>query len=129
MFKAYVEAKLFVEVESGDHCVIDILSRTLEVIGVFQIELFEKRFILQLRQRKREIISDYARRVSAFRTIALKKLSDEHWSTNCLSGLNDECLRDVVKDHAQFTLIVRELERQDWLEQQRNVLWAKLHQV
>ena len=65
--------------------------------------------------------------MGAIKALALK--SDEHWASNCLSGLNDECLRDVVKDHAQITLIVRELERQDCLEQQLNVLWAKMHRV
>ena len=45
--------------------------------------------------------------VGAFKTLALKKFSDEHWASNCLSGLNNECLREVVKDHAQITLIVK----------------------
>ena len=43
--------------------------------------------------------------------------------------MNDECLRDVVRDHAKITLIVRELQRQDCLEQQLNELWAKMHRV
>ena len=101
----------------------------MQVIGVSQIELIEKRLLLELRQRKGENISDYARRVGAFKTLALKTFSDEHWASNCLSGLNDECLRDVVKDHAKVTLVVRELERQDCLEQQLNGLWAKMHRV
>ena len=117
------------EVELGDSSVIDVLSRTLEVIGVSQIELFEERFLLELRQEKDENISDYARSVGAFKTLAQETFSDEHWAFNCLSGLNDECPRDVVKDHAKITLIVRELERQDCLEQQPNGLWAKMHQV
>ena len=111
-----MDAKLSVEVKLGDPSVIDVLNRTSEVIGVSQIELIEGNFLLELRQGKEENISDYARRVGAFKTLALKTYSDEHWASNCLSGLNDECLRDVVKDHATFTLIVRELERQDRLE-------------
>ena len=43
--------------------------------------------------------------------------------------MNDECLRDVVKDHAKITLIVRKLERQDCLEQQPNGFWATMHRV
>ena len=34
-----------------------------------------------------------------------------------------------MKDHAKVTLIVREWERQDYLEQQLNGLWAKMHRV
>ena len=120
VFNAFLEAKLFVEVELEGPSVLDLLSRTVQVIGVSQIELIEERLLLELRQRKRENISDYARRVGAFKTLALKTFSDEHWASSCLSGLNDECLRDVVKDHAKVTLIVRELERQDCLEQQLN---------
>ena len=82
-----------------------------------------------VRQEKEEYTADYARRVGAFKTLALETFSDEHWASNCLSGLNDECLRDVVKDHAKITLIIRELERQDCLEQQHNGLWTKLHRV
>ena len=129
VFNAFLEAKLFVEVEKEGPSVLDLLSRTVQVIGVSQIELIEERLLLELRQRKGENISDYARRVGAFKTLALKTFSDEHWASNCLSGLNDECLRDVVKDHAKVTLIVRELERQDCLEQQLIGLWAKMHRV
>ena len=129
VFNAFLEAKLFVEVELEGPSVSDLLSRTVQVIGVSQIELIEERLLLELRQRKGENISDYARRVGAFKTLALKTFSDEHWASSCLSGLNDECLRDVVKDHAKVTLIVRELERQDCLEQQLNGLWAKMHRV
>ena len=129
VFNAFLEAKISVKVELGDPSVIDVLSRTSEVIGVSQIELIEERFLLELRQEKEEYIADYARRVGAFKTLALETFSDEHWASNCLSGLNDECLRDVVKDHAKNSLIVRELERQDCLEQQLNGLWAKLHRV
>ena len=129
VFNAFLEAKLFVEVELEGPSVSDLLSRTVQVIGVSQIELIEERLLLELRQRKGENISDYARRVGAFKTLALKTFSDEHWASNCLSGLNDECLRDVVKDHAKVTLIVREWERQDYLEQQLNGLWAKMHRV
>ena len=84
---------------------------------------------MELRQEKEENISDYARRVGAFKTLALETFSYEHWASICLSGLNDECLRDVVKDHAKITLIVRELGRQDCLEQQLNGLWAKMYRV
>ena len=129
VFNAFLEAKLFVEVELERPSVSDLLSRTVQVIGVSQIELIEERLLLELRQRKEENISDYARRVGAFKTRALKTISDEHWASICLSGLNDECLRDVVKDPAKATLIVRELERQDCLEQQLNGLWAKMHRV
>ena len=100
VFNAFLEAKLFVEVELEEPSVSDILSRIVQVIGVSQIELIEERFRLERRQRKEESISDYARRVGAFKTLALKKFSDGHWTSNCLSGLNDECLRDFVGDHA-----------------------------
>ena len=49
--------------------------------------------------------------------------------SNCLLCLNDECLGDVVKDHAQIILIFQELEHQDCLEQQQNRPWAKTHPV
>ena len=115
--------------ELGDPSVIDVLSRTSKVIGVSQIEHIEERFLLELRQRKEETISDNARRVGTFKTLALETFSDEHWASNCLSGLNDECLLDVVKDQAKITIIVRELVHQDSLVSQLDVLWAKLHQV
>ena len=129
VFNAFLEAKLFVEVELERPSVSDLLSRTVQVIGVSQIELIEERLLLELRQGKEENISDYARRVGAFKTLALKTFSDEHWASNCFSGLNDECLRDVVKDQAQITMVVRELVHQDSLVSQLDVLWAKLHQV
>ena len=129
VFNAFLEAKLSVEVELGDPSVINVLSRTSEVIGVSQIELIEERLLLELRQRKEENISDYARRVGAFKTLALKTFNDEHWASNCFSGLNDESLRDVVKVPAKITMIVRELVHQDSLVSQLDVLWAKLHQV
>ena len=129
VFSAFLEAKLSDEVELEEPSVSDILSRTLQVIGVSQIERIEERFLLELRQKTEESLSDYARRVGALKTLALKNFSDEHWASNCLSGLKDECLRVVVKDHVQITLIVRELERQDCLEQQLDVLWAKIHRV
>ena len=44
-------------------------------------------------------------------------------------GLKDESLRDVVKEHAQITLNVQELEGQDCLERQLIVLWAKVHRA
>ena len=129
VLKAFLEAKLSVEVELSDPSVIDVLSRTSEVIGVSQIELIEERFLLELRQEKKENNSDYARRVGAFKTLALETFSDEHWVSNFLSGLIDESLRDVVRDYAKITPIVQELERQDCLEQQLNGLWAKMHRV
>ena len=49
VFNAFLEAKLSVEVELGDPSVIDVLSRTSEVIGVSQIELIEERSLLELR--------------------------------------------------------------------------------
>ena len=76
VFNAFLEAKLYVEVELSDPSVIDVLSRLSEVIGVSQIELIEERFLLELRQEKEENISDYARRVGAFKTLALKTFSD-----------------------------------------------------
>ena len=129
VFNAFLEAKLYVEVELSDPSVIDVLSRTSEVIGVSQIEFIEERFLLELRQEKEENISGYARRVGAFKTLALKTFSDEQWASNCFSGLNDECLREIVNDQTKITLIVRELERQDCLEQQLIGLWAKVHRV
>ena len=128
VFNAFLEAKLSVEVELGDARVIDVLSGTSEVSGVSQVGFIEERFLLDLRQEKEEK-KDYARRVGAFKTLVLETFSDERWASNCLSGLNDECLRDVVKDHAKITLIVPELERQNCLEQQLNGLWAKMHRV
>ena len=125
VFNAFLEAKLFVEVELERPNVSDLLSRTVQVIGISQIELIEERLLLELRQRKEENISDYARRVGAFKTLALKTFSDEHWASNCFSGLNDECLRDAAK----ITMIVRELVHQDSLVNQLDVLWAKLQQV
>ena len=65
VFNAFSEAKLSVEVELGDPSVIDVLSRTSEVIGVSQIEYIEERFLLELRQEKEENIADYARRVAS----------------------------------------------------------------
>ena len=52
VFNAFLETKLCVEVELGDPSVIDVLSRTSEVIDVSQIELIEERFLVELRQEK-----------------------------------------------------------------------------
>ena len=52
VFNAFLETKLCVEVELGDPSVIDVLSRTSEVIDVSQIELIQDRFLLELRQEK-----------------------------------------------------------------------------
>ena len=60
VFIAFLESKLSVEVELGEPIVIDVLSRTSEVIGVSQIELLEECFLLELRQEKEENIADYA---------------------------------------------------------------------
>ena len=114
--------KLYVEVELEKPSVSDVLSIILQVTGVSHIELIEERFLLELRQRKEESFSEYAQRVGAFKTLALKTLCYEHWASNCCSGLTDECLRHVVKDLAQINLVVRELERQDCLEHQLKVL-------
>ena len=73
-----MEAKLFVEVELEEPSDSDILSRTAQVIGVSHIELIEERFLLELRPRKEENISKYARRLGAFKTLALKKYIEEH---------------------------------------------------
>ena len=105
VINAFLEVKLFVEVDLEEPSVLDIVSLTVQVIGVSQIELIEERFRLECRQRKEENISECARRVGAFKTLGLEKFSDEHWTFNCLSGLNDECLRDFVGDHAQITLL------------------------
>ena len=129
LFNTFLEAKLFVEVELERPSVSDLLSRTVQVIGVSHIELIEERLLLELRQRKEEIISDYARRVGAFMTLALTTFSDEHWASNCFSGLSDECLRDVVKEPVKITMIVRVLVHKDSLVSQLDVLCAKLHQV
>ena len=58
VFSAFLEAKISVEVELGDPSVIDVLSRTSEVIGVSQIELIEEHFLFELRQEKEESIAD-----------------------------------------------------------------------
>ena len=57
VFNAFLEGKLFVELELEEPSVSDILSRTAQVIKVSQIELIEERFLLELRQRKEENIS------------------------------------------------------------------------
>ena len=72
VFNALLEAKLSVEVELGDPSVIDVLSRTSEVVGVSQIELIEERFLLELRQEEDENISDYTRRVGVLRCLPWK---------------------------------------------------------
>ena len=74
VFKACLEAKLSVEFEVEKPSVSDVLSRILQVIGVSHIELIEERFLLELRQRKQESISEYARRVGAFKTLFFEKI-------------------------------------------------------
>ena len=49
VFNAFLEVKLFVEVELEEPRVLGILSRTVQVIGVSQIDCFEERFLLELR--------------------------------------------------------------------------------
>ena len=129
MFNALLEAKLSVEVELGEPSVSDVLSRLVEVFGNDQIKTIEESFLFELRQGKQESLHNYARRVGVFKTLALKQFSAEHWASNCLSGLTDEYLRDIVKYPAQINVIVRELERQEALEQELNRLWSKMHRV
>ena len=72
VFNAFLEAKLSVEVELGNPSVTDVLSRALEVIGATLMEHFEEHFFHQTQQRAGEIIFDYARRVGAIKTLAMK---------------------------------------------------------
>ena len=129
MFNACLEAKLSVEVELGDPSVSDVLSRLVEVVGNDQIETIEERFFFELRQRKQESLHNYARRVGVFKMLASKQFSAEHGASNCVSGLTDEYLRDIVKYPGQINVIVPELEHQEALEQELNRLWSKMHRV
>ena len=129
MFNALLEAKLSVEVELGEPSVSDVLSRLVEVVGNDQIETIEESFLFELRQGKQESLHSYARRVGVFKALALKQVSAEHWASNCVSGLTDEYLRDIVKYPAQINVLVRELEHQEALEQELNRLWSKMHRV
>ena len=83
VFNVLYQAKLFVEVEMEEPCDSAILSRTVQVIGVSQMELFEDHFLLELRQRKEEIYQTMYDGW-AFKTLAPKKFSAEHWASNCL---------------------------------------------
>ena len=55
VFNAFLETKLSAEVELGDSSVIDVLSRTSEVIGVSQIKLIEEVFFWSFDRRKKKI--------------------------------------------------------------------------
>ena len=46
VFNAFLEAKLFVEVELERPSVSDLLSRAVQVIGVSQMDLIEERLLL-----------------------------------------------------------------------------------
>ena len=129
VFNAFLEAKLSVEVETGDPSVIDVLSRTLAVIGFTQMENLEETFLHQTQQRADENIFDYARRVGAIKTLALKERGNEYWVAICASGLTDKCLRDVAEQPGIAASIGRELEPQDSFVSQLDVLWSKMHQV
>ena len=129
VFDAFLEAKLSVEVELEEPSVSDVLSRLVEVVGVGQFETFEERFLFELRQGKQESLSDYARRVGAFKTFASKHFSIEHWASICVSGLTDECLRDIVKYPEKINMIMQELGHHEVLEHELNLLWSKMHRV
>ena len=129
VFNAFLEAKLSVEVETGDPSVIDVLSRTLAVIGFTQMENLEETFLHQTQQRTDENIFVYARRVGAIKTLALKERGNEYWVAICAAGLTDKCLRDVAEQPGIAASIGRELEPQDSFLSQLDVLWSKMHQV
>ena len=129
VFNAFLEAKLSVEVEIGDPSVIDVLSRTLAVIGFTQMENLEETFLHQTQQRADENIFVYARRVGAIKTLALKERGNEYSVAICASGLTDKCLRDVAEQPGIAASIGRELEPQDSFVSQLDVLWSKMHQV
>ena len=129
VFNAFLEAKLSVEVETGDPSVIDVLSRTLAVIGFTQMENLEETFLHQTQQRTDENIFVYARRVGAIKTLALKERGNEYWVEICAAGLTDKCLRDVAEQPGIAASIGRELEPQDSFVSQLDVLWSKMHQV
>ena len=120
---------LSVEVELGNPSVIDVLSRTLAVIGVTQMENLEERFFHQTQQRAEENIFDYARRMGAIKTLALKERSKEYWVAICTSGLTEKCLRDVADQPWIAASIGRELVPQDSLVSLLDVLWSNMHQV
>ena len=129
VFNAFLEAKLSVEVETGDPSVIDVLSRTLAVIGFTQMENLEETFLHQTQQRTDENIFVYARRVGVIKTLALKERGNEYWVAICAAGLTDKCLRDVAEQPGIAASIGRELEPQDSFVSQLDVLWSKMHQV
>ena len=129
VFNAFLEAKLSVEVETGDPSVIDVLSRTLAVIGFTQMENLEETFLHQTQERADENIFVYARRVGAIKTLALKERGNEYWVAFCASGLTDKCFRVVAEQPGVAASIGRELEPQDSFVSQLDVLWSKMHQV
>ena len=128
VFNAFLEAKLSVEVETGDPSVIDVLSRTLAVIGFTQMENLEETFLHQTQQRADENIFVYARRVGAIKTLALKERGNEYWVAIC-NCLTDNGLRDVAEPPGVAASIGCELEPQDSFVSQLDVLWSKMHQV
>ena len=115
--------------ETGDPSVIDVLSRTLAVIGFTQMENLEETFLHQTQQRADENIFVYARRVGAIKTLAFKERGNEYWVAICASGLTDKCLRDVAEQPGIAASIGRELEPQDSFVSQLDVLRSKMHQV
>ena len=129
VFNAFLEAKVSVEVETGDPSVIDVLSRTLAVIVFTRMENLEETFLHQTQQRADENIFVYARRVGAIKTLALKERGNEYWVAICASGLTDKCLRVVTEQPGIAASIGRELEPQDSFVSQLDVLWSKMHQV
>ena len=129
VFNAFLEAKLSVEVDIGDPSVIDVLSRTLAVIGFTQMENLEETFLHQTQQRADENIFVYARRMGAIKTLALKERCYEYWVAICASGLTDKCLRDVAEQPGIAASIGRELDPQDSFVSHLDVLWSKMNQV
>ena len=74
-----MEAELSLEVELGDPSVLDVLDRTMEVLGVTQMEDIEEDMLHHTQLRAGENVFGYARRVGAFKTLAMEERSNEHW--------------------------------------------------
>ena len=128
-FNAFLEAKLSAEVEMDHPSVSDVLSRISEVIGRTQMEITEERLLGELRQRDDESVFEFARKVGAVKTFALKERCNESWVSICVSGLADECLQQIVEQPERISAIVRLLEHQDDLESQLNLFWSKMHRI
>ena len=107
----------------------DVLSRLVEVFGVDQFETIDKCLLFELRQGKQASLSAYARQIGAFKTFASKKFSTEHWASNCLSGLTDDCLRGIVKYTEKINVIVQELGYHEVLEHELHLLGSNMQQV